>query len=139
MFFQGVYGNEIYNALRERTESTGATNQLSPVMANAWNDGVANGDGSIPDPNHSQNFAVSSRFVEDGSYLRLKTLQLGYTLPRELTRKAHFNRVRFYVSANNLFTITNYTGYDPEVSNYGVDFGNYPQARSFTFGVNLDF
>lgn len=139
LFFQGVYGNEIYNALRERTESTGATNQLSPVMANAWNDGVANGDGSIPDPNHSQNFAVSSRFVEDGSYLRLKTLQLGYTLPRELTRKAHFNRVRFYVSANNLFTITNYTGYDPEVNNYGVDFGNYPQARSFTFGVNLDF
>lgn len=139
MFFQGVYGNEIYNALRERTESAGTTNQLSPVMANAWSNGVANGDGSIPDPTHSQNFAVSSRFVEDGAYLRLKTLQIGYSLPRDIIRKAHFNRVRFYVSANNLFTITNYTGYDPEVSNYGVDFGNYPQARSFTFGVNLDF
>lgn len=139
MFFQGVYGNEIYNALRERTESAGTTNQLSPVMANAWSNGVANGDGSIPDPTHSQNFAVSSRFVEDGAYLRLKTLQIGYSLPRDIIRKAHFNRVRFYVSANNLFTITNYTGYDPEVNNYGVDFGNYPQARSFTFGVNLDF
>lgn len=139
MFFQGVYGNEIYNALRERTESAGTTNQLSPVMANAWSNGVANGDGSIPDPTHSQNFAVSSRFVEDGAYLRLKTLQIGYSLPRDIIRKAHFNRVRFYVSANNLFTATKYTGYDPEVSNYGVDFGNYPQARSFTFGVNLDF
>lgn len=139
MFFQGVYGNKIYNALRERTESTGATNQLSTVMVNAWNDGVANGDGSIPDPNHSVNFVANSRFIEDGSYLRLKTLQIGYTLPREITRKAHFNRVRFYVSANNLFTITKYSGYDPEVGGEGVDYGNYPQARSFTFGVNLDF
>ena len=139
MFFQGVYGNKIYNALRERTESTGVTNQLSTVMVNAWNDGVANGDGSIPDPNHSVNFVANSRFIEDGSYLRLKTLQIGYTLPREITRKAHFNRVRFYVSANNLFTITKYSGYDPEVGGEGVDYGNYPQARSFTFGVNLDF
>lgn len=141
IFFQGVYGNEIYNALRERTESSGTSNVLSTNMRNAWANGapLEGGDGSVPDPTHSVNFAVSSRFVEDGSYLRLKTLQLGYTLPRELTRKAHFNRVRFYVSANNVFTLTKYSGYDPELSNNGVDYGNYPQARTFTFGVNLDF
>lgn len=137
IFFQGVYGNELYNALRERTEGSGATNVLSTTMRDVWS--ANNQDGSIPNPTHSINNAVSSRFVEDGSYLRLKNLQIGYTLPKRITKKAHINRLRFYASANNLFTITKYTGYDPEVGNNGVDFGNYPQARSFTFGINLDF
>ncbi|MBO7368204.1 MAG: SusC/RagA family TonB-linked outer membrane protein, partial [Paludibacteraceae bacterium] len=137
IFFQGVYGNKIYNALRERTESTGATNVLSTAMRDVWSE--ANVNGSIPLPTHSVNFAPSSRFIEDGSYLRLKNLTVGYTLPKKITMKARISRLRFYASANNLLTLTKYTGYDPEVGNHGVDYGNYPQARTFTFGINLDF
>lgn len=137
IFFQGVYGNKIYNALRERTESTGATSILSTTMRDAWS--VYNPNGSIPNPVNSVNFNVSSRFVEDGSYLRLKNIQIGYTLPKKITMKAKISRLRFYASANNVLTFTKYSGYDPEVSNHGVDYGNYPQARTFTFGINMDF
>ena len=85
-----------------------------------------------------RNFENSSRFVEDGSYLRLKNFSIGYTLPQRWTKKMHMNRWRFYVTASNLFTITDYTGYDPEVGG-GVDYGNYPQSRTFIFGTNINF
>jgi hypothetical protein len=77
--------------------------------------------------------------VEDGSYLRLKNLTIGYSLPKELYSKLDVNKVRIYVTTNNLFTITKYTGFDPEVgmNSYGVDTGRYPQARSFIFGVEI--
>lgn len=156
VFFQGVFGNEIYNAVRLRTEGNGNEATLSTTMDDVWIDytdvmkesmtsqGVAwealiNPDGSIPNPNgSSMNTAPSSRFVESGSYLRLKNLQLGYTLPKSVSERANISRCRFYVSGSNLFTITNYTGYDPEVGS-GVDYGNYPQSRTVSLGVNLDF
>src|SRR5574344_1272144 len=100
---------------------------------------LENRDGSIPRPNGAPtNNEASSRFVEDGSYLRLKNLQIGYTLPQNITQKAGISRCRLYVSGSNLFPATKYTGYDPEVTN-GVDYGNYPQSRTFTFGVNFNF
>ncbi len=136
MFFQGVYGNKVYNALRERLEGNGLTAQLSTSMRDVWT--VDNPDGSLPDPNHSVNFWASDRFLEDGSYLRLKTMQIGYTFPRKLIQKMKIQNLRFYVSANNLFTITKYSGYDPEVGG-GVDYGNYPQSRTFMAGVNFTF
>lgn len=137
MFFQGVFGNHLYNAVRERTEGTGTNCTLSTSMTDVWT--KENVNGTIPNPyGNSLNSAPSSRFVEDGQYLRLKNVQIGYTLPKKITMKAHISRLRFYVSASNLFTLTKYTGYDPEV-NGGVDFGNYPQATTFQFGLNLDF
>lgn len=135
-FFQGVYGNQIYNALRERTESKGTESKLSTVMRNAWTE--TNTTGSIPNPANTINFYHSNRFIESGSYLRLKNLQLGYSLPMRVTEKMHIKRLRVYAAVNNLFTITNYTGYDPEVGG-GVDYGNYPQSRTWMFGANFNF
>ena len=136
LFFQGVYGNEIYNAVRERTEGTGNEATLSTTMRNVWT--ASTPDGTIPNPyGSSLNMATSSRFVESGAYLRLKNLQLGYTIPKSITSKLTINRCRVYVSANNLLTLTKYTGYDPEVGS-GVDYGNYPQSRTLSVGINLD-
>ncbi len=136
MFFQGVYGNKIYNAQREQLEGPGNTSVMSTAMRDAWTN--ANPNGSIPNPRNSVNFYTSDRFIESGAYLRLKNIQLGYTIPAKLTNRIAIERCRFYVSASNLFTITNYSGYDPEVGS-GVDYGNYPQARTWLIGLNLDF
>jgi hypothetical protein len=100
---------------------------------------LENRNGTIPNPLGSPtNTENSTRFIEDGSYLRLKNLQIGYTLPKNITEKFRCSRLRFYLTASNLFTITNYSGYDPEVGS-GVDYGNYPQSRTFTFGLNATF
>ncbi len=137
IFFQGVYGNEIYNAVRLRTEGKGVEATLGTQMRNVWT--TANPYGAIPNPyGSSLNFETSSRFVEDGSYLRLKNFQLGYSLPKNVLKGSVINRCRLYLSASNLLTFTKYTGYDPEVGS-GVDYGNYPQARTMMVGVNLDF
>jgi TonB-linked SusC/RagA family outer membrane protein len=136
IFMQGVYGNELYNAQRHQLEGAGNESIMSTVMRDAWTPSTPNG--TIPNPRNAVNFYTSSRFIESGAYFRLKNLQLGYTLPQNITRKAHIDRLRFYASASNLFTITKYSGYDPEVGS-GVDYGNYPQARTFLFGLNLDF
>lgn len=155
--FQGVYGNQIYNALRERLEGTGQTSTLSTAMKDVhiyynldkreamtdagidWQYYMNKYNGSIPNPHgNSLNAANSSRFIEDGSYLRLKDITIGYTLPKKYTTKAHIDRIRVYFTANNLLTLTKYSGYDPEVGG-GVDYGNYPQSRTFMFGVNCDF
>ena len=78
--------------------------------------------------------------VHDASFLRLRNLQVGYTLPAQLTRKAYIQRLRFYASFDNLLTITGYKGMDPEIgSTMGIDKGVYPQARVYTFGLNLTF
>ena len=92
------------------------------------------------------NGACTSTFhLEDGSYLRLQNLALGYTLPSKITESFHVQKLRVYVSAQNLFTWTNYSGYNPEVSNRtsaltpGEDYGTYPLARTFMVGLNLTF
>lgn len=139
IFFQGVYGNKIFNAVRLRTEGNGYESTLSTTMRNVWTTSNPNGD--IPNPNEKgspYNKADNSRYVENGAYLRLKNLQLGYTLPTQITNKIGLSRCRIYLSASNLFTITPYTGYDPEVGG-GVDYGNYPQSRTFILGANINF
>lgn len=137
LFFQGVAGNEIYNAVRERTEGKGDVATLSTSMRNVWS--ASNPNGTIPNPyGTSLNMANSSRFLESGSYVRLKNLQIGYTLPAKITKPANISRCRIYLSGSNLLTFTGYTGYDPEVGTYGIDYGNYPQSRTVTLGVNLD-
>ncbi|MBD5284305.1 MAG: TonB-dependent receptor [Bacteroides sp.] len=136
LFFQGVGGSKIYNQMRHRLESNGTTSVLSPIMKDAWT--VDNPDGSIPNPKNSINYYVSDRFLENGDYFRLKNLQIGYSLPQSVLGKSGITQCRFYVQGSNLFTITKYKGYDPEV-NGGVDYGNYPQSRTFLFGVNLTY
>lgn len=158
LFFQGVYGNKIYNALRERLEGSGSECALASYMKdNVWigytDADVRNGflgrgliytdyeqlEGTIPNPvGSTTNFDNSTRFIESGSYFRLKNAQIGYTFPKKWTQKFACNRLRLYVTASNLFTITKYSGYDPEVGG-GVDYGNYPQSRTFTFGLNANF
>ncbi|MBO5619849.1 MAG: TonB-dependent receptor [Paludibacteraceae bacterium] len=158
LFFQGVYGNSIYNALRLRTEGAGTECAMSTSMRDVWigytdqakssmidkglnymTMNLENLNGSIPNPVGSTlNTENSTRFIEDGSYLRLKNLQIGYTFPLKWTQKFRCSRLRLYATASNLFTITKYSGYDPEVGS-GVDYGNYPQSRTFTFGLNATF
>jgi len=157
IFFQGVAGIDVYNAARMRLEGDGSSNALAPYMKDkvwvGYSEGVYNSmiakgvnpdelenrNGTIPNPlGSASNTAASTRFLEDASYLRLKNLQIGYTLPEYITKKFLCSRLRFYVTATNLFTITKYSGYDPEVGN-SIDYGNYPQSRTFTFGLNANF
>ena len=106
-------------------------------MRDVWT--TSNPGGSIPNPNGSaMNKEDSDRFIEDGSYLRLKNLQIGYSLPERWISRLGMSRLRIYLSGSNLFTVTRYTGYDPEVGG-GVDYGNYPQSRTFMLGLNINF
>lgn len=134
IFFQGIHGNQVFNAMRFRTEGTGTESTLSATMRNVWN-GDNNPTGDIPNPYSAVNRFASSRLVESGSYLRLKNVQVGYTLPNTIRG---LNRCRIYLTGNNLLTFTKYTGYDPEIGQ-GVDFGNYPQSRTIIIGANVNF
>jgi hypothetical protein len=86
----------------------------------------------------NKNLRVSDFYIEDGSYLRLKNIQLGYTLDPELTRRVHIQKLRIYICAQNLFTFTNYSGLDPEVGGWGIDCGIYPQPRIWMAGFNIE-
>lgn len=145
-FFQGVQGNQIFNASRIVTEGMYyPVNQLSTVMKR-WEKAGDITDMPKSDPgNLNHNSDVSSRYVEDGSYLRLKSATLGYNLPQSVCNLFKAQKLYIYITGENLLTFTKYSGYDPEVSAYGtgvapgVDFGSYPQSRSFLFGLNLNF
>ncbi len=140
VFGQGVSGNKIFNGLR-RLDMT--TANWTTAALDRWT--TANPLSDFPristsDPN--KNFSSPSSFyLEDGSYLRIKTLQIGYNLPKVFLNKIGLQQFRIYVSSNNLLTFTKYKGYDPEIggSSYGIDRGIYPQARSFIGGVNVTF
>ena len=136
IFLQGVYGNKIFNYWRAYTVFPGAQGQGAD---DTWS--TTNTDTKLPIWNNtsSDDIKPSSFFIEDGSYLRLKNVQLGYTFPAS---KA-FNKIRLYVQGYNLATFTKYSGIDPEIStgsatNIGVDFGgNYPISKKFIIGVNV--
>ena len=145
VFLQGSQGNDVYNLNRYYLEGglAAATNAGSITLDRWTGPGTSN---YVPravynDPN--QNIRISSHYVENGSYMRIKLLTLGYTLPQSLLTTLHSQRIRVYVSAQNLATITKYNGFDPELGNQGnsigIDRGIYPQARVFTGGVNLSF
>ncbi|MFK7951146.1 MAG: SusC/RagA family TonB-linked outer membrane protein [Saprospiraceae bacterium] len=142
MFVLGSYGNDIYNAT-VRYDFTYVNRPVSEL--NRWTgEGSTNENPrvSLTDPN--QNARVSDRFVEDGSFMRIKNVQLGYTLPRDISMRAKIEKFRVYVSAQNLFTVTNYSGLDPEIGalnalEIGIDRGFYPQARAFLGGIQLAF
>lgn len=137
---QGVAGNQIFNALRRFDLPTA---NYTTAILNRWTgEGTSNVTPRLTLQDDNKNYSrVSSLFIEDGSYFRIKTLQIGYSLPNKLVSKAGLNKLRFYVMANNLLTLTKYTGYDPEIGggSYGVDRGFYPQARTFFAGINVGF
>lgn len=156
---QGSYGNDIFNAVRIKTESP--VNGTSSNLNNRWTPTNQNTD--VPvflssrdrnnlnlGSNKTAGIGVdqrSSRWVEDGSYLRMKNITLTYNLPASLLSKIHISRLSVYTTAVNLFTITKYTGYDPEVSSFnaggagglGIDLSNYPTSKTILFGINLTF
>ncbi|VAW10559.1 Outer membrane TonB-dependent transporter, utilization system for glycans and polysaccharides (PUL), SusC family [hydrothermal vent metagenome] len=143
---QGVQGNKLFNGTSQYKRSSTATWNLGRDMVNRWTGEGTQNDARYPrmNANDVNNSRMSDRFIEDGSYLRIKTLQLGYNV--SITDKMPMDKLRLYLNAQNLFTFTNYSGLDPEIGirNYnpldvGVDRGFYPQARVFSFGVNLAF
>ncbi len=146
-FLQYNVGNKIYNSTAGSTQAMSANNGQDAVVLNRWT--PTNTNTNIPravngDPNN--NARNSDRFLEDGSYARIKSLTLGYTLPTTLATRAHLRTVRIYAQAQNLVTFTKYSGLDPEVSTFsgsntsiGTDFFTYPQARTITGGVTLGF
>jgi TonB-dependent starch-binding outer membrane protein SusC len=159
VFLQFVQGNKLLNYTRNFSEGMNSVFGQTDAVLNRWTPTNTNTD--VPravwgDPN--SNRRVSDRFIEDGSYVRLKNISFGYTLPKTLTSRVKVDRIRFYVQAQNLLTFTNYKGMDPEVSTFntqntaiggasnttangaqGTDFLTFPQAKTYTFGVNIGF
>lgn len=147
LFFQGVYGNKIFDAANIIRTGMARLFGASTDVLNAWT--PQNKNTNIPravtgDPNG--NTRPSTRWIEDGSYLRLKNVQLGYTVPNSVLQSwtgGAVRRFRIYVSSQNLLTITGYKGWDPEIGSKngtltnGVDYGQYPAARSFLVGIQL--
>ena len=145
MFFNGVSGNEIFNQ-KKYDYSFNYGNNMTTAVLDSWT--PDNTDAKLPiakvtnDGGH--NSLPSDFYLEDGSYLRLKNVQFGYTLPAKMSKKVFMQRLRIYVSVQNAFTLTNYSGYDPEVSSNalfarGVDNNSYPNARTYSVGANITF
>ncbi|MBA4057697.1 MAG: SusC/RagA family TonB-linked outer membrane protein, partial [Marivirga sp.] len=154
MFIQGVSGNKIYNGTKVITEGMLRLFNSGTAVSDAWT--PANTDTDIPraingDPNG--NARPSDRFLENGSYLRIKNLSIGYSLPVSFLSFTNgaINKFRIYVSSQNLLTVTKYSGYDPEVGNRniangsnnfltnGIDYGQFPQPITFLAGVQVGF
>lgn len=135
--FQGSYGNKLYNQLEQALESPNASYNASAKLANRWSE--TNPSTTVPRAYalNLYNSYLDSRFIEDASYLRLKNIQVGYSFKPRLQNGTKLG-IYLYASAQNLLTITNYSGFDPEYSGY-VDRGTYPTARTFTFGVKLSY
>jgi TonB-linked SusC/RagA family outer membrane protein len=150
IFVQGSKGASIFNFIRRSTEGMDKlyTNQLKTVL-NRWTDENPNASGNVPrlvPGSDNPNLAISSRFLEDGSYLRIQNVSLGYNLPTPLINKVRLTRLRVYATIQNLMTFTNYSGFDPEIGAYNqrallmnIDNGRYPMPRTYTVGVNLEF
>ncbi len=144
VFFQGVGGNKIYNGNRFQSIGVDTGRNFEASTLNAWTPTNTNTDiprAVLGDPN--RNNRASSRFLEDGSYLRIKTIQLGYSLPKKILDKLNMSKLRFFVTGQNLFTFTNYSGLDPEVGgsilSRGVDRTLYPQYKSVILGTQIQF
>lgn len=141
----GTLGNEVFNAMRLYTYYPNDITNKDRALLNYWTPENTNTDiPRLTDADVNDNDRISDRYVENGSYLRLRNAQFGYTLPSSIARKMKMQNVRFYVSGQNLFTISNYSGLDVEVGqssslSRGVDYGIYPQAITFTGGINITF
>lgn len=150
IFFQGSQGGDIFNLTNVQL-TNGDANTTRAYYNSAWT--PTNTDTNTPRVGNNSNREISSRFVEDGSYVRLKNISLGYTVPSEVSEKLGLDNLRVSLSGQNLLTFTDYSGLDPEVSYYGsggnnntsantaqgFDFGNYPTVKTVTMSLNLKF
>lgn len=143
MFWYGAFGQEIFNGTRRY--DLPMSNWNSSVLERWTGEGTSNTHPrvTVADPNKNY-INVSDFYIEDGSYLRLKNLTIGYTVPANLSQKAKIAKLRLFASASNLLTFTKYSGFDPEIGaksalDMGIDRNIYPQSRTFMFGVNLSF
>jgi outer membrane receptor protein involved in Fe transport len=144
--FQGTYGNKLYNGLQHKLESTSIYYNAAGSLRDRWT--PSNPSNTVPRAVNTPFLILDSRYVEDASYLRLKNITLGYTLPIKVNKAPDF-KLRLFASVQNLLTITNYKGFDPEASYYGgdetnglyqgIDFGAYPTAKTYSLGVNISF
>lgn len=155
VFFQGQYGNKIYSQVNMDIEGFyRAFNVTQRVYDQRWQgEGTSNTMPRVSFKGASNNKYPSSRFLEDGSYVRLKNIQLGYSIPEKIINRFHVKSLRIYVTGQNLWTLTKFTGLDPEMTisdnvkrdTYGgdvaagIDWGTYPSARSYIVGLNLNF
>jgi TonB-linked SusC/RagA family outer membrane protein len=144
IFFQGSQGNDIYNATRIDLEGMFDSKNQSTAVLRRWT--PENRDTDIPRARNLYNINNSSRFVEDGSYLRLKAITLSYNVNPKSLERLKVRKMSVYVTGQNLLTFTKYSGFDPEVNAFGrsaveqgIDYGTYPQARTVTAGVNVEF
>lgn len=143
IFFQGVYGNDILNLGKAELDRLTGNNNATTDALNRWT--PTNTDTDIPKATSGRVPRTSSRFVEDGSYIRLKNLSIGYDFPSEILQRLNIGSAKIYVSGQNLLTFTKYSGVDPEISykssniNLGLDYGSYPNTISYTIGLNLSF
>lgn len=151
LFFDGMVGNKIYNYPRYRLESGNFNGNYSTTLANSWRPDNQNTDMPRFTTETSDNkWAYTNRWLENGSYMRLKTLDIGYTLPKQLLKKINIENVRIYTSMENLFILTKYSGYTPDLGESGVDIGTtynvftrgidqgrYPLPRTISFGIQV--
>ncbi|GAA4196801.1 TonB-dependent receptor [Pedobacter jeongneungensis] len=142
IFFQGSYGNKVFNLLQQSLERPTLTQNASATLLDRWTPQHQNT--TVARVTNSPVPQVTDRLIEDASYLKLKNVSLGYTFKTDWANKIKLKSLRFYVSAQNLFTVTHYTGLDPEVNFYdndntkqGIDFGTYPATRTFLAGLSI--
>ena len=143
-FFQGSYGSKIFNFLQQKLELPTLSLNASSALLDRWSPG--NPNGKTPRATNAPVSQVTDRYIEDGSYIKLKNISLGYSFSKSLIEKIHAKQLRLYVSAQNLLTLTKYTGYDPEVNFFdtdntkqGIDYGAYPSTKTFFAGLNMTF
>lgn len=140
VFLQGIAGNKIYNANNiDNTGMAAAYNQTTDVLKRWQGEGTSNSMPRAVFGDSNQNTRVSDRFVENGSYLRLKNITLSYTFPKQWLQKAQIENARLSLSCENVATITGYSGFDPEVGINGIDQNRYPISRTFSLGLNFNF
>ena len=145
LFFQGSFGNKIFNLLQQQLEKTTTTANVSSTVLDRW-DSTANPKGRFPKVVNAPVVQVADVYIEDGSYIRLKNITLGYNFSSDIASRILAKQIRVYVSAQNLLTFTHYKGLDPEANFYdqnnlqpGIDYGVYPNYRTYTVGVNVTF
>lgn len=139
MFFQGVIGADIFDL--SQFNYIVASNRPAWIMDSWRGEGTSMDKPRLTSVDTNRNWRVSDFYIKNGNYLRLKNIQLGYTIPRQLMQKVGVQNLRLFVGAENLITFTSYKGFDPEIGagNLGVDAGNYPQARTLSLGASITF
>jgi TonB-linked SusC/RagA family outer membrane protein len=140
MFTYASVGGDIYRAYERNLNFT---NRFASVLDRWTGEGTSNSEPRVSFVDSNNNTRASDRYVEDGSFVKIKNIQLGYTLPKDLTEKIGFENVRVYAQGKNIYTFTKYSGFDPEISggvfDTGIDRGSYPIPRVWSLGVNLKF